>query len=126
MNFDQLRNSVLVHGTRDFQLDGPWRQHLINQAEVLVKQLWQVGITEIYLDGSFVEAKEHPNDVDGYFHADVRLVATGELQARLNALDPHKAWTWDHDARRRYRNYAKAQLPCGTTTALNSTPTTRA
>lgn len=57
VTFDQLRNSVLARGTKEFQLDGPWRQHLINQAELLVEQLWQVGITKIYLDGSFVEAK---------------------------------------------------------------------
>lgn len=111
VTFEQLRESVLVHGTAEFQLDGPWRKHLIEQAELMVNQLWRVGITEIFLDGSFVEAKEHPNDIDGYFHVDLKYLASGQLQNDLNALDPHKVWTWDHSARRHYRNYAKAQLP---------------
>lgn len=51
--FDVLRESVLVHGTADRVLDGPWRTHLIGQAEILVQQLWQVGIEEIFLDGSY-------------------------------------------------------------------------
>lgn len=109
--FDVLRESVLVHGTADYVLDGPWRTHLIGQAEILVQELWQVGIEEIFLDGSFVEAKEHPNDIDGYFHVDLRYLASGQLQSDLNSLDPHKVWTWDPAARRPYRNYAKAQLP---------------
>lgn len=111
VTFEQLRDSVLVHGTETFPLDGPWRRYLIGQAELLVNQLWRLGIDKVYLNGSFVEAKAHPNDIDGYFEVDVRYAASGELERDLNALDPNKAWTWDHAARRRYRNYAKAQLP---------------
>lgn len=111
VSFERLKDSVLVHGTDTFQLDSAWRLYLIGQAEVLVNQLWQVGINNIFLDGSFVEAKAHPNDIDGYFETDLRRFASGELERDLNALDPLKAWTWDHTARRRYRNYAKAQLP---------------
>ena len=109
--FDQLRSSVLIKGTRTYELDSAWRLYLIDQAEVLVKQLWQIGIDNIFLNGSFVEAKAHPNDIDGYFEVELRRVASGELERELNALDPYKAWTWDHAARKRYRNYAKAQLP---------------
>lgn len=46
----------------------------------MCSHLWEVGIEEIYLDGSFTEAKAYPNDIDGYFECDVRRVATGELQ----------------------------------------------
>jgi len=28
--------------------------------EILTRQLWQVGIREIYADGSFAEDKDHP------------------------------------------------------------------
>lgn len=111
VTFDQLRDSVLVQGTETHPLDSARRRHLIDQAEVLVSQLWQLGITNIFLDGSFVEAKTHPNDIDGYFEVELRRFASGELERELNALDPYKAWTWDHAARKRYRNYAKAQLP---------------
>lgn len=60
---------------------------------------------------SRLEAKEHPNDIDGYFHDDLKYFDSGRLQDGVNALDPHKIWTWDQASRRRYRNYAKAQLP---------------
>lgn len=111
VTFGQLRNSVLVEGTETYKLDSVWRHYLIGRAEVLIKQLWQVGITNVFLNGSFVEAKAHPNDIDGYFEVELRRFASGELERELNALDPNKAWTWDHAARKRYRNYAKAQLP---------------
>ena len=77
----------------------------------MVRQLWAVGVTEIFVDGSFAEDKDHPNDIDGYFECDMMALATGELQRDLTRLDPHKVWTWDPDARRRYRGYPKAQLP---------------
>lgn len=111
VTFEQLQGSILVHGTAEFARDGLWRSHLVSQARLLVNQLWEVGIREILLDGSFVEAKEHPNDIDGYFEVDLNYFASGKLQDDLNALDPHKVWTWDHSARRNYQNYAKAQLP---------------
>ena len=31
--FEQLKNSVLVRGTPEFELDGPWRLPLIEQVE---------------------------------------------------------------------------------------------
>ncbi len=45
------------------------------------EQLWPVGIREIYADGSFVEDKDHPNDIDGYFVCGLRELASGELGA---------------------------------------------
>ena len=68
-------------------------------------------VTEIVIDGSFVEDKDHPNDIDGYFECDLMELATGRLQAALNALDPFKVWTWDPAARRPCRGYPKRQLP---------------
>lgn len=96
--FEELRASVLVQGTGSAEpWDADWRGHLVDQCEVMVKQLWAAGITQIFLNGSFVEDKAHPNDIDGYFV--------------LNALDPYKVWTWDAASRRAYRGYAKKQLP---------------
>lgn len=70
-----------------------------------------VGIDEIYINGSFVENKAHPNDIDSYFECDVMELATGELQRKLNGLDPYKIWTWDNKSRKPYRGYMKKQLP---------------
>lgn len=85
VTFSELRSSVLVEGPSAGSpwhegWDVAWRLDLTRQAETLCRQLWQIGISEVFLDGSFVEAKGHPNDIDGYFACDVRRVATGELE----------------------------------------------
>lgn len=112
--FDELRSSLLVIGPGADSApnwDAQWRLTLVNNAEVLVGQLWRAGITEIYLDGSFTEAKDSPNDIDGYFEVDIQRVASGDLERELNALDPDKVWTWDPAQRRKHRNSTKKQLP---------------
>ena len=69
VSFDELRRSVLVSGPPDTAQesawDGGWRRRLVDNLEILTKQLWQVGVREVYADGSFVEDKDHPNDIDG-------------------------------------------------------------
>jgi len=77
----------------------------------LVDQLRRVGCDAIFADGSFVEDKDHPNDIDGYFECDVRSFVSGDLERDLNALDPHKVWTWDPRSRRWDPDSGKAQLP---------------
>ncbi|MEX0661208.1 MAG: hypothetical protein WD381_05545 [Balneolaceae bacterium] len=112
--FKQLRNSIFVKGLKRNAIlnwDEKWRAHLVNQAEILVKQLWDIGITEIWLDGSFAEAKPHPNDIDGYFECDISEFASGHIQRELNKRDPHKIWRWDTSSRKSYRRYVKKQLP---------------
>ena len=113
VTFADLRASPLVWGPPDRPLewDDDWRNHLVDQAEILVRQLWAVGIEEVFLDGSFAEDKPHPNDIDGYFVTDLRRLASGQLQRDLNALDEHGVWTWDAASRRPYREYTKRQLP---------------
>lgn len=108
MTFDQLRTSLLVTGPKD---GSPWdtnkRMTLVNNLEVLVNQLWRVGIMEIFIDGSFVEDKASPGDIDGYFVADVRTLP--DIVRELNSIDPYKIWSWKD---RIYdRNSAKWQLP---------------
>lgn len=78
---------------------------------VMAKQLWSVGITNIFINGSFVEDKDHPNDIDGYFECELDYLASGELQQDLNRLDPHKVWTWSPASRTPYANSTKKQLP---------------
>lgn len=114
LTLPQLAESRLVHGGTDKRSpnwDEFWRGQLVEQLSILVRQLWQVGVTEIFIDGSFVEDKDHPNDIDGYFECELMRLASGELQRELNLLDPHKVWTWDPASRRAYRGYPKLQLP---------------
>ncbi len=112
--FSELRATVFVKGSKKPSIPGwdkDWRAYLVNQAEILVNQLWDIGITEIWLDGSFAEAKPHPNDIDGYFECDLSEFASGYIERELNKRDPYKIWTWDSSSRRSYRGYVKKQLP---------------
>jgi uncharacterized protein DUF6932 len=63
----QLRRSLLVRGPgrADSTWDTAWRASLVGNLEVMTRQLWQVGISDVFADGSFVEEKDHPNDIDG-------------------------------------------------------------
>jgi len=113
VTFAELRTSLLVRGPRTPvpHWNAEWRWYLTERAEVLVDQLWAVGIKDVYLDGSFVEDKPHPNDIDGYFECDPDALIDGSLTRALNLLDPRKVWTWDPRSRMPYRGYTKKQLP---------------
>jgi hypothetical protein len=112
MTFQKLRKSLLVLGPGGDMAPNwhrSWRLHLVDNLEVLTQQLWAVGIANVFADGSFVEDKDHPNDIDGYFDAiglDIDALADA-----LNRLDPHHVWTWDHYRRRRVPGFAKPMLP---------------
>ncbi len=115
LTLDQLMESPLVLGPgppKDHpDWDAAWRHELVGNLRVMVQQLWRVGIVELFIDGSFVEDKDHPNDIDGYFECDPHRFASGQLEHDLNLIDPAKCWTWDHATRRAYRGYPKLQLP---------------
>jgi len=115
VSFEELRESALVFGPGDSahnpNWDRAWRLHLVDNLEILTRQLWQVGIREIYADGSFAEDKDHPNDIDGYFVCDLLQLSSGELTRQLNLIDPFKVWTWEPASRKPYRGYPKKQLP---------------
>jgi hypothetical protein len=115
VSFDELRQSILVTGPNDKSSypnwDAEWRLKMVDNLEVLVTQLWKVGVVNVFADGSFVEDKEHPNDIDGYFECDLAELASGNLARQLNLLDPYKIWVWDPSSRRPYRGYPKKQLP---------------
>jgi hypothetical protein len=113
VSFEELRQSPLVTGgaKRLENWDTVWRAQLVRNLEILTEQLWLVGIRDVFADGSFVEDKSHPNDIDGYFVCDLQPLISGELARQLNLLDPSKIWTWDPATRRPYRGYPKKQLP---------------
>jgi hypothetical protein len=81
MSLEELKGSMLVKGPEEGypNWDSEWRIKLVENLEVMVGQLRRVGITKIFVDGSFVEDKDHPNDIDGYFACDVVEFATGKL-----------------------------------------------
>jgi len=114
VTFAELRNSVLVRGCGELRKnnwDIEWREKLVNNLEIMTKQLWKVGISNIFIDGSFVEDKDHPNDIDGYFECDEKYLISGDLKRNLNLLEPDKIWTWDPHTRQPYNGYPKKQLP---------------
>jgi len=113
MTLSELLESSLVEGPQRGHpgWDRSWRARLVGNLGILASQLWQVGIEEIFIDGSFVEDKDHPNDIDGYFVCDFNELGSGRLQWRLNAMDGAGVWTWDPASRRPYRGYPKRQLP---------------
>lgn len=113
VTLDELRNSILVVGPGSSypNWDARRRNALVDNLEKLVNQLRAVGIDEIFINGSFVEDKDHPNDIDGYFVCDKKRLSSGDLQRDLNLIDPHKTWTWDPSSRLPYRGYPKSQLP---------------
>lgn len=115
LTFEELLRSPLVVGpgtSKDCpSWDSPWRKQLVQNLEILSRQLWEIGIRDIFADGSFAEDKDHPNDIDGYFVCELEQLRTGELVRRLNVLDPSKVWTWDPASRKPYRGYPKKQLP---------------
>ena len=113
LDFQRLRESFLVTGIggKSPTWDAPWREFLVNNLQIMTEQLWNVGVTEVFADGSFVEEKDHPNDIDGYFVCSLQALASGELVRKLNLLDPHKIWTWDPRSRQSHRGYPKKQLP---------------
>ncbi len=113
LTIEQLRESLLVAGPEPISnhWDSDWRACLVDNLEIVVGQLWQVGITEIFVDGSFAEDKDHPNDIDGYFVCVLHEFASGRLERKLDKLDPGKIWTWNPRSRRPYLGYPKLQLP---------------
>lgn len=112
LTLDQLRDSHLVRkATYLSDWDEPWRGHLVDNLEILARQLWDCGIQDVYVDGSFVEDKPRPNDIDGYFSVDLAYFISRRLEQDLNARDPRKSWGWLEQSRREDPDSGKKQLP---------------
>jgi hypothetical protein len=94
LTIDELLGSMLVNGPNPTPInwDAGWRRRLVVNLAILANQLWGVGIKNIFIDGSFVEEKDHPNDIDGYFECDRNKFFN--LLPILNGIDPHKCWDW--------------------------------
>lgn len=93
LTIEQLIESFLVSPSRKYPtFDNSWRLTLINNLKILARQLWEAGINDIYIDGSFVEEKDHPNDIDGYFIVNLKDFASGKIQKELNNIDQYQVW----------------------------------
>lgn len=80
LTLDELYESALVTGNCFEDWDALWRHKLVDNLAVLLGQLWSVGIERIFINGSFVEEKAHPNDIDGYFECERDILMDGALQ----------------------------------------------
>jgi len=94
LTLEALFSSILVEGPdhKPIHWDAHWRRKLVINLAIIANQLWSVGVDNLFIDGSFVEEKNHPNDIDGYFECDPREF--GRIIRTLNEIDPHKSWTW--------------------------------
>lgn len=99
-----LRNGLLPAGDHEISLaelersmragpgggrswDTAWRLQLLAEFTQRYRQLAGVGITEVYIDGSYATDKYHPNDMDAYFVVPRKLWRTS-AEAALKGLDP--------------------------------------
>ena len=112
LTFEELRSCHLVtgQGSGSPAWDSAWRGQLVDNLEVLVSQLWAVGIGRVFSDGSFVENKDHPRDIDGYFECDLKFYLSGALERKLRAHDPD-IWTWKSSSRQPHPDSLKRELP---------------
>jgi hypothetical protein len=95
--FADLRASHLVLCPSASQFpdwDAGWRSKLVDNLEMLVKQLWSYGCDEVFIDGSFVDAIEHPGDIDGYFNCEVDDLKDYQMQNALNTEENNFVWNW--------------------------------
>jgi len=75
----ELKQSELVHGPSPSLpgWDTIWRATLASNLETIVNQLWNVGITEIFANGSFATNKLRPGDIDVYFECEEDSIKSG-------------------------------------------------
>jgi hypothetical protein len=113
MTIQQLRESMLVLGPGDRcpKWDSKWRLRLVNNLEIMVSHLWTFGIDRIFIDGSFVEDKDHPKDIDGYFETTLYDMRTRKLENGLNAIAGFPLWGWAGGLRRPHPDSTKRELP---------------
>jgi hypothetical protein len=106
----ELAASELVLGWQGGRVwDAPWRAQLVANLAIMFDHLWRVGVRDVFINGSFVENKPHPNDIDGYFVCDRDFCLSGELERQLQAID--SVWTWDPASRYPPPTGGKRQLP---------------
>jgi hypothetical protein len=110
-----IRSSILINGDKssDLTWDKEHRKKLFDGFMVLANELKSCGFDHIFLDGSFVEEKGHPNDIDAYFDLGLRLGIEGSVKVhqRLTQLKQQsKMQIWDWTNRVLLPGFKKPQL----------------
>ena len=97
LTFAQLQDSMLVKGpkTGSPNWDTQWRGLLVRNLRSGAKTLWDLGVEHLVIDGSFVEQKDHPNDIDAYFPISRESWVSREVELGLNRKRSEHVWTWD-------------------------------
>ncbi|WP_102344743.1 DUF6932 family protein [Bacillus sp. Marseille-P3661] len=95
LTIDGLRNSLLVNGPTTGEYI-PWdkerRLYLVNQLEIVANQVWNAGFDKIFVDGSFVEDKASPEDIDCYFECGFKDFSQGKVEEALRKANPEENW----------------------------------
>ena len=97
----ELHDSMLVTGPKTGapHWDRQWRSLLVRNLSLVAKTLWDLGVEYLVIDGSFVEQKDHPNDIDAYFPIARGRWVSREVERELNRRRSEDVWTWDLDRR---------------------------
>lgn len=115
LTFDELQQSILVCGpdnsARYLKWDQSRRKKLVESLADFVSQLWQVGINEVFVGGSFVEDKDHPSDIDVYFECEPTQIEVNQLETHLMALNPVWSGISKQDCRLMRTLFAVHMLP---------------
>src|SRR4051794_40267750 len=74
--------------------DSIWRAQLVDNVELFVRQLWQVGVERIFVNGSFATSRPIPGDLDAYFECE--LDQFPRILVRLFQLEPTLPWDLTH------------------------------
>src|SRR3954463_443452 len=70
------------------------RQRLFTELRAFVEALWALGVTEIWIGGSFVTDKKRPGDVDMIFAAPPG--SDPDSWGKYSGLPTYRQWIKDH------------------------------
>lgn len=107
---EELLQSHLVSGlgVDSEHWDSGWRAELVARVGVVYDLFLRAGgVVEFWIDGSFVEAVDHPQDIDAYFTLRVPQDWL-TLPDRLNQLEGSNIWSWKDTDR---RSFPGASIP---------------
>jgi len=113
-SFEELRQSILVLGPDDSAHypngNHAWRSHLVDNLEILTRQLWPGWHPGDLRRRIIAEDKDHPNDIDGYLVCDLLQLSSGELTRQL--IDrPVQGVDLGTSIEEALSSYPKKQLP---------------
>ena len=92
LSLEELRKSLLVKGPakKTPAWDSDYRGTLVDNLKILVKQLWNVGITQIFINGSFFP-------LDFAFLITIHLSKIKTIRMILMVISNATSWSWQPD-----------------------------